>query len=281
MVAVVYTLASTLIGGLVMQGVEGLTPPANPSLLLTTTFLSGFLIGVTLGPLAAQLHASRLRSVIIYTTVLFLNMASVVIEGHFYAPALMPLTIVPRVVVLHAVSTLLTGITIAFLFPAHQPTIVEKSRYSALSWSGRIVLSAASYLLFYYAFGALNYVLVTGPYYESHPSLAVPAAATVLTVASIRSVIIILSILPLILSLHTTRKGLALWCGLVLFVIGGVLPLLMQAGMLPPVLLIASAVEIFFQNFLTGVVAALLLGRPKIPQARLHVVSKQMVEEQV
>ncbi len=46
-----------------------------------------------------------------------------------------------------------------------------------------------------------------------------------------------------------------------LFAIGGIVPLLYQVNALPLPLLIASAVEIFFQNFLTGIVAGLLLGR--------------------
>lgn len=54
---------------------------------------------------------------------------------------------------------------------------------------------------------------------------------------------------------------LAVYAGLCLFIAGGVLPLVYQAGVLPAVLLIASGVEIFFQKFLTGVVAAYLLGR--------------------
>jgi len=48
---------------------------------------------------------------------------------------------------------------------------------------------------------------------------------------------------------------------LILFVIGGIAPLLLQIGNLSPVLLAASGVEIFFRNFLTGVVVVILLGR--------------------
>lgn len=281
-VALVYTLASTVIGGLLMRSAEGLTPPVNPSLLLATTFISGFLTGVTMGPLAAHLHASRLRSMVIFTIVVFLNMASVVIEGHFFAPGLLPLAVVPRVVVLHALTALITGGTLSFLFPAQQPAGTFTAKRTPLSWAGRFGLSAAAYLLFYYGFGAVNYALVTGPYYEAHPSLlAVPQPGTVLMVAASRSVVIILSILPLILALRTSRRAGAVWCGLTLFVIGGVLPLLMQAGSLPPLLLVASGVEIFFQNFLAGAVAGLLLQRTKALPASLYAVPALVQEEKV
>lgn len=46
--------------------------------------------------------------------------------------------------------------------------------------------------------------------------------------------------------------------GLILFAVGGVTPLLVQVGSLPFVVLAASAVEIFLQNFSTGVVTARL-----------------------
>ncbi|HEY1112295.1 MAG TPA: hypothetical protein VGE66_02000 [Chitinophagaceae bacterium] len=281
-VTLVYTLASTVIGGLVLHSAEGMAPPANPALLLATTFISGFLIGVTLGPLAARLHASRLRSMMIYTTAVFLNMASVVIEGHFFAPGLLPLAVVPRMVVLHALIALVTGGTLSFLFPAQQPAGTVTATRTSPSWAARFLFSAAAYLLFYYGFGAVNYALVTGPYYEAHPTLlAVPQPGTVLMVASIRSAIIILSLLPLVLALRTSRRAGALWCGLTLFIIGGVLPLLMQAGLLPPLLLVASGVEIFFQNFLAGAVAGLLLGQPKASPASLHVVPVLAQEEKV
>ena len=48
--------------------------------------------------------------------------------------------------------------------------------------------------------------------------------------------------------------------GLILFAVGGVTPLLVQVGSLPSVVLAASSVEIFCQNFFTGVVTARLMS---------------------
>jgi hypothetical protein len=62
------------------------------------------------------------------------------------------------------------------------------------------------------------------------------------------------------LALPIPRKRLVFVCGTLLFVIGGIIPLSMQAGMLPTSMLVASGIEIFFQNFLTGAVAAVVLG---------------------
>lgn len=281
LIALVYTGATTLIGGLVMRPAGILPAPANPILLLATTFISGILISATLGPMASQVYASRRRSVAIWTTLVFLNIGSVVLEGYFFSPGLLPPAIIPRILVLYALSALTTALSIAFLFPATRPApgSAWQVKRSPQAWMARFFLSAAAYLLFYYGFGAINYALVTGPYYETHPALAVPERSTLLMVESIRAVIMISSVLPLILALRTSRRALAVRCGLALFVIGGILPLLMQAGSLPPAVLVASGVEIFFQNFLTGVAAALLLGGCTPSPALLHPVPTVALED--
>jgi hypothetical protein len=282
-VAIVYTAASAVIGGLVMQGVDSTqTPRTNPALLLATTFITGFVLGVVLGPVTSLVHAGRVRTIGIWTMLIFLNMSSVIIEGYFFAPGLLPLVLVPRFFILQALSSVIVAGAIVLLFPTSTiaPGRSLAPKRPLFSWLGRFVGSAAAYLLFYYFFGAINYALVTGPYYETHSGLTVPAADTVIAVEAVRSVIIILSILPLITTLSLPKRRLTTLCGFLLFMIGGVLPLLMQTGALPPVLLVASGVEIFFQNFITGVVAALLLGRFQTPPASSTALPVEVLEHQ-
>lgn len=283
-IALLYTVASAIIGGLVMQGMEApRAGQATPAHLLATTFLSGFLLAVVLGPLTRLITTPRIRTIALLANLIFMNMASVIIEGYFFAPGLLPGVLVPRVLVLQASTSVIAAIAIVLFFPppaatSHQP---GRSKRSLLSWTGRFVASAAAYLLFYYFFGAINYALVTGPYYESHGGLAVPPPGTVLAVEAIRSVMIILSILPLVLSLNAPPKRAALFCGFLLFFVGGLLPLFTQTAAMPPLLLVASGVEIFFQNFLAGAVAGLLLQRPKASPAPLHAVPALTREEKV
>ena len=66
--------------------------------------------------------------------------------------------------------------------------------------------------------------------------------------------------LPLVLTISLTRRRLALGSSAVLFIIGGVVPLLRQAGVLPTFLLIASGWEIFLQNVSLALVITWLLG---------------------
>jgi hypothetical protein len=107
----------------------------------------------------------------------------------------------------------------------------------------------------------LNYSLVTQPYYESHAGgLIAPAPDVVLLVELVRAPLIVLSILLFLLSERGTKRELMIKAGWLLFAVGGIFPVVLQISRLPFFLLAASTVEIFCQNFLTGVVSASLLG---------------------
>ncbi len=227
------------------------------------SLLSGGLIGVTLGSVAAQVRASRLNHWIAWGAVVFLNTLSVAIEGSFFAPTLSPMASMPVVwtAYLGFESAVSAGL-VAVLFgqTADETTSNPPRHRTWYSWAWRFVVSSFSYLVFYFIFGALNYALVTRPYYAAHVSgLAVPAPQTVLMAEMVRAPLIVLSVIPLILLWRGRKLTLAVVCGIILFVIGGVVPLLLNTA-LPDLLRCASAIEIFFQNFSTGLVAAGLLG---------------------
>ncbi len=123
-------------------------------------------------------------------------------------------------------------------------------------------------MVFYWIFGAINFALVTRPYYEAQGlPLAVPEPQITLIAELIRGLLIALSILPFILTAPLPWRRLMVWSGMLLFIIGGIVPLTWQAGSLPLPLLVASGVEIFCQNFATGLAAAYLLGAPVAVQA--------------
>ncbi len=254
-IATGYMLAATIAGRLLGR---------NPQWAgVGISLLSGILIGATLGPVAARTQGSRWRHLTVWGSALFLNALSVAIEGAFFAPRLNPMVVTPAPWIAFLLfQSLATAGLIAWLFGknADSATPNPQRKRAWYSWAWRFVVSAFSYLLFYFIFGAVNYALVTKPYYETHASgLVVPAPQTVFMAEMARAPLIILSILPLILTFKTKKPLLALLCGIILFVIGGVIPLLLNTA-LPDLLRFASAIEIFFQNFLTGVAAALLLG---------------------
>ena len=227
------------------------------------SLLSGILISATLAPIAARMQISRFRQWVVWGSVLFLNTLSVGIEGAFFAPTLSPMRSMPITWTAYLLfQSLGTAGLIAWLFGQNAGWTTPNPPHARAwhSWTWRFLLSALSYPLFYFIFGAVNYALVTRPYYAAHISgLAVPAPQTVLMAELVRAPMIVLSIVPLILLWRGKKLTLAVLCGIILFVIGGVIPLLLSTA-LPDLLRFASAIEIFFQNFLTGVVAVALLG---------------------
>ncbi len=248
---VVATIAGRLLGRSLELGALGIS------------LLSGIVIGATLAPIAARMQISRFRQWVIWWSVLFLNTLSLAIEGAFFAPTLSPMTSMSITWTAYLLfqSLAIAGL-IAWLFGRKAslttPSLAHKRTW--YSWTWRFLASAFSYLLFYFIFGAANYALVTRPYYAAHVSgLVVPVAQTVLMAEMVRAPLIVLSIIPLILLWKGKKGMLAVLCGIILFVIGGIVPLLLNTA-LPDLLRIASAIEIFFQNFLAGVVAVALLG---------------------
>lgn len=262
-VAIGYTL--TLAASGLALGTLGLVQApeqVDVTALLLRTFVGGLVMSLLLGMLARQVPASAARHVLIWGGLTFANLSAVIIEGYFFAPGLV---LNPGITLLQQLPPcLVTAWLVYRLFaprPAKTPPVdIRRPRHG---WLWRFGLSAATYLAAYWAFGAIDFALVTRPYYEAQGSpLTVPDPQTILQVELIRAVLIVLSLLPFLLTAQMPMRRLAVWSGLLLFVIGGIVPLTWQVTSLPLPLLLASAVEIFFQNFTAGMVTALLLARP-------------------
>ncbi len=253
-VAAVYMLTSMLAGLLLRRAPEPVS--------LGITLLSGLLVGATLAPLAVRVAAPWSLRWAAWACLLFFNGLSLAVEGAFFGPSMSPMVSMPAAWTAYVLfQSLVTASVVAWLFGRSEAQVAELPRKRAwYSWLWRFVVSSFSYLLFYFIFGAVNYALVTKPYYAAHVrGLAVPPPQTVLLAELARAPMIVISIVPVILLWRGRKRVLAIWCGIALFVIGGVIPLLTNTA-LPDMLRIASAVEIFFQNFLTGLVAVGLLG---------------------
>lgn len=264
LVGAAYTVALIISGTVVSLAGWSLPEVQNAQGTLIWTFAGGIIVGLFLGPIAASIPISTRRHVIVWSSIVLFNLVSVAIEGYFFAPSLIGDSL-PALILQQILTAFVTGWVITMLFaPKDTSVTVPSSPRSPFSWSWRFILSALSYVIFYFIFGALNYELVTRPYYEAHAgALTVPSPDVVLIAELIRSVLIVISVLPFLLTLRAGKRRLVLLTGLILFSIGGLVPLTMQASTLPFLLLAASAVEILFQNFSTGAVTAWLLGQSK------------------
>ena len=233
---------------------------------LVVMLVSVVLLGVFLGPVAARLKLARRQQFLLWLSLIVFNLGSVALEGAYFAPNLVTIP-VPLLIFQQLFAAAGASLAIALLFvkPGLGFSWVNSLRVRPwYAWLWRFLLSAFSYLAFYWVFGGLNYALVTKPYYETHAGgLTVPAPGTVLMVEAVRGLLIAFSVLLLLLSMRGTRRRLMATTGWLLFAVGGIIPLCWQIATLPLFLLFASAIEIFLQNFCTGAVSAWLMGIPE------------------
>ncbi|HLO18398.1 MAG TPA: hypothetical protein VK206_26430 [Anaerolineales bacterium] len=258
-------LAGLILAGMIgaMLGEKLSSAGKNGTSSFAKLFVASLLLGVFLGPFASRLALSRGQHFILWGSLILFNLGSLMIEGAYFAPDMVSIPI-PMLVTQQLLATAGAALVITRVFTTPGQSAPWSSALrtrSWYSWIWRFIASAMSYLVFYFVIGGLNYQLVTKPYYESHVGgLTIPAPGIVFIVESIRGLLIVFSVFLFLLSARGTRRQLMVSTGWLLFAIGGIIPLILQIGTLPLFLLIASAMEIFFQNFLTGVMAAMLLG---------------------
>ena len=258
-------MAAQMLAGMLL-GMLGLirVDSSQGSGILGWMFLAAVVIGLTLGLFAERVKARLVDHTLIWSSIIFLNLGSVMLEGAYFAPELVTMP-VPVLLIQQFLVAILTALAVSLLFaprPFARDGMATPLLQNGIGLIWRFLFCAVVYVVCYYMFGSLNFSLITRPYYETHAGgLAVPPPLTVLIVELIRAPVIVLSVVPFLMFNKAARKQNAINTGLILFLIGGVVPLLFQAGSLPAVLLLASGVEIFMQNFITGFVSGWILGR--------------------
>lgn len=232
----------------------------NDKVNVPLTIACAWLMAIAIVLAAQQLRISRRAHFAVWFALLFLNFTSVAIEGTLFAPGLAPPAGLAQNLLRLAAGSAVIALFLAVLFHDQSRVNADRmARRSLFGWLWRIVAVAAVYVVLYLLLGGLNYTFVTHPYYEAHVgSVTVPPAGTIFAFEPFRGMFIAFSVLPLTLALRSAMNrpaSIALVAGLMLFLIGGVVPLL-PLNSLPLYLRVASLWEIFGQNFLTGATGA-------------------------
>ncbi|HIP96781.1 MAG TPA: hypothetical protein EYH32_06145 [Anaerolineae bacterium] len=265
-----YTLA-TMVGGMVAQAV-GLPLPemasrVDPAQSLGAIFLSGVVIGLTLGSLSARLTLpTAQRAGLLFMVIFVLNSLINVVEALFF-------TAIPAAEQVYGLVTSAIGhiglaVPLALLF---RPTSVERRLLTALretlgqrrwtSWAWRFGLAGLLYVPTYFFFGFLIYPIVR-PYYEDPAlglRLAVPGFEVILPLEVGRGLLFVLTVFPLIAVLRRSRWSLAFWLGMTIAVLGAVTPML-QVSWFPLTMRVVHGLEITADSIVHGLVIAGFLG---------------------
>ncbi len=154
----------------------------------------------------------------------------------------------------HLLISSVFSLTVVLLFRKQLSTATtEAVANSDKSLTVKILVGAAVYMVSYYVWGWLNYTLFTHSFYESGISgLHIPEGAVLIKIILFRGVLITLSVVPFLLKAMPDNKWKIFETGSVLFLFGGIIPMIYTIGMLPEALIWYSLIEILLQNFISG-----------------------------
>ncbi|HYL13935.1 MAG TPA: hypothetical protein VEV41_12915 [Terriglobales bacterium] len=125
--------------------------------------------------------------------------------------------------------------------------------------AGIVVTCAAAYMVYYLIFGAITYQLFTKVYYPDAPALVGRLGLWFWVLQIGRGLLMTLAVVPAVYTLRMSRLQTAICAGLLIWVAGGLAPLLVPNVLMGTAQRFIHIVEIFTQNFTLGLTAGLLL----------------------
>lgn len=123
-------------------------------------------------------------------------------------------------------------------------------------------LCALAYTLYYLIFGTITYQFFTKGYYPEATQAVARLGVWFWVIQIARGLLMTLAVLPVIHTLRMKRWHAAIVVGLMIWIAGGLAPLVLPNEFMGPTQRFIHTVEIFTQNFSLGVTAVLLL-RPR------------------
>ena len=249
-----YALASALASALL--GPLSRLAPTLDNLLLW--LISGTLAALALSPFILRSTWSRLNTTLAAWAVLaFVRSLGLGIEGSLFKPT-QAFNAIAGALFGVVVGLLVAWLSVRLLLPASPPSQTTPPNHNWWGWIWRVLLVGLAYFVFYFVFGATNALLYTRSFYENNPQfgLSLPPASLIFMAQLRRGPLFGLGSLFIVLAADVPRRPMAIWLGLLLFIIGGLGPYLeVTFRTMPLGFNLATLAEIFLQNFLTGVVA--------------------------
>ena len=257
-VGFVYALTSTLLAALL-----GPLSRLQPSLdNFAIWLLSGSLLCLALAPFILHSTWGRWSTVFAaWAVIVFVRSLGLGIEGSLFKPTQAAAVIVGNAFGI-GVGFIVAWLAVRLLLPPpSEPSLEAGPQRTWWGWTWRVLLVGLAYFVFYFVFGATNALLYTRSFYENNPQygLALPSAGVIFLALLMRGPLFGLGSLFIVRSTALPRRTSGVWLGLLLFVVGGLGPYLETTFRTMPLgFNLATLLELFLQNFLTGLVAARL-----------------------
>lgn len=229
--------------------------------------LTGTLVTLSMSPFILRSNWSRTKTVFsLWAVLAFVRAMGLGIEGSLFKPTTALHSIIGAILGVF-IGLLVAWLAVLLLMPANQiPQENVDLNRSWWGWTWRVIAVGLAYFVFYFVFGATNALLYTKPFYENNPQygLTLPPAGIIFLAQLIRGPLFGLGSLFIVRAANASRRQIAVWLGILLFIVGGFGPYVENTFRVMPLgFNLATLTEILFQNFLTGVVAANLFGQKK------------------
>ncbi len=259
----VYALTNMLVA--LLLGPLSRTVASWENLIVYT--LTGALTALVFSPLIRQSATSRIKTVLaVWAAMVCVRSLGLGIEGALFKPAAVASILINGFVSLF-VSYLVAWLLVRLIYdPAVDRPQNARKPLGWFSWVWRILVGGLVYFICYFVFGAANAILYTLSFYKNNPQygLSLPPSQMIFLAQFLRGPLIALGLAFLARSVVMPRRSLALWMGLLLYVIGGVAPYIeVTFRTMPFGFNLATLTEILFQNILTGIIVTYLFTPKK------------------
>jgi hypothetical protein len=239
------------------------------------SFIGNVLIAIMLAWIISKVHLRRLDLAGLVWLVLFVvQQFNNMIEALFFTTRYSSAAYFAQSILTSLLTSLAAGILAAVLFQPtkHEMTLVsELSSYfdkrSAASWAWRIAVGSLAYFPIYFFFGALISPFVVPYYMNPSTGLKIPSFTVIIPLEFFRGFLYVLSLLGIFAAVKANRRTMSLIAACILYVPGGLVPLMLAAAAraLPLAIIPFHLTEILADSVLYGaVVAYFLSGRKKL-----------------
>lgn len=134
-----------------------------------------------------------------------------------------------------------------------------------------VLVCGVAYLVYYYVFGGITFFFFTKIYYPHAAQQAATLGWWFPAIQFGRGVLMTLAVLPVIYFLRVSRKQAAIAVGLLIWVAGGLSPLILPNPYMGATQRFIHIIEIFTQNAALGITAVLLLrSKQRLRNANAH-----------
>lgn len=143
-----------------------------------------------------------------------------------------------------------------------QSTELPVTHRSLLGAVAAVLVSGLAYVLYYLVFGAITYQFFTKGYFPEAEQSVARLGLWFWGIQYARGLLMTLAVVPVMLALRMKRWHAAIVVGLLIWITGGLAPLVVPNELMGARQRLIHIVEIFTQNFSLGVTAVLLF-RPR------------------